>query len=130
MRYKDYGEKGVFVNQRWRDLNNFIEDIDKIEGFSVEGLLQGKIHLDKDIKDRYNKEYCLDKVVFVSIELNNQYKPNQQKPFVAISPEGEIYEAYNQSEFARLHNLSQKGISFCLRGKQARHKGWKFTYRN
>lgn len=126
--YKNYGAKGVFMSERWQNLDHFIEDVDKIEGFDLAKFLEGKLVLDKDIRSFGNKEYCLANCVFTSIEKNNRNKPNQQKPFCATSPDGEEFEVYSQSEFAREHGLRQSNISNCLRGGKKRHKGWTFKY--
>ena len=127
--YKSYGNKNVFVNSRWHELNNFIEDVDKIEGFDVDKILNGELYLDKDTIERNNKEYCLEKCSFITIQESNKLKPSQQKPFIATSPNGEEYVAYSQSEFAKKHNLSQNKISMCLKGKNKTHKKWSFRYR-
>lgn len=127
-RYKDYGEKGVVVCDKWKNFNGFVEDIDKIEGFDLSQLLAGKIHLDKDKKTKGNKIYCLEECIFITKEENNKIKPNQQREIEAISPEGEVFTFLNQSEFARKYGLRQSCIGDCLRGKCKTHKKWKFRY--
>ena len=121
--YKNYGQKGVTICDKWLSLNGFIEDVDKIEGFDIELFLQGKLSLDKDIKN--SKQYCLESCKFITKEQNNKIKPNQQVKFIAIAPDGKVYESYNQSSFARQHNLSQSKISTCLK-ENLSYKGWKF----
>ena len=128
-RYHLYGGRGVTVCEKWRTFNGFVEDIDSIEGFDLDLFLKGKIHLDKDSIDMENKVYCIEKCRFISIQENNKYKPNQQKITIGIDPNGERYEFFNQSQFAKDHNLRQSCISDCLRGKCKTHKGWKFSYK-
>lgn len=129
-RYKDYGDKGVTVCKRWLELENFIEDVDKIDGFDIDLFLNGELSLDKDIKNRDIMLYSLETCTFISSSENNKYKPNQQKLIVGISPENEVYEFYNQSEFAEKHNLKQNGISYCLLKSESKmYKGWKFFYK-
>ena len=125
--YKNYGAKGVNVCDRWMELNNFIEDIDKIEGFNFNSFLSGELALDKD-KLGNSKLYSLENCCFITLEENNKYKPNQQKSIIGISPNGEIVKFLNQSEFARQNNLKQTGIKDCLKGKSKTHRGWKFNY--
>lgn len=45
---------------------------------------------------------------------------------VGVSPNGEIFEFFNQSKFSKEHNLRQSTIADCLSGKCKTHKGWKF----
>ena len=126
--YKWYGGVGITVCDRWKKLDYFIEDIDKIKGFDLDKLLKGELSLDKDILKQGNKIYCLKYCMFVSKEENNKYKPNQQKTIIGISPDNEIFKFKNQSEFARNHNLRQSSIGDCLSGKCKTHKKWKFYY--
>lgn len=126
--YKNYGNKGVKVCDRWLKLDNFIEDIDKIKGFDLDLFMSGKLALDKD-KIGNNKLYSLENCCFISLQENNKYKPNQQKIVIGTSPSGEEFEFLNQSEFARQKGLRQTGIANCLRGKDKTHRGWKFKYK-
>lgn len=123
--YKNYGAKGVIVCEKWRSLDGFIDDIDKVMGFDLQKFIDGEISLDKD-KIGNSKEYSIDCCCWISKSENNKYKPNQQIKVTAISPDGELYTFSNQSEFAREHNLSQGRISDCICGKIKSHKGWKF----
>lgn len=126
-RYADYGGKGVTVDDRWKEKEAFLEDAKKLPGFNEQLLLDGKIHLDKDTVDPTNKIYSPEKCVFVSLEENNQVKPNQMRTFIAKAPDGRVFEVLNQSEFAKEHGLRQGTISACLQGKIATHQGWTFN---
>jgi hypothetical protein len=42
-----------------------------------------------------------------------------------VSPKGEVFTFINQSEFARNHNLSAKGVSAVLLRRQKSHRGWR-----
>lgn len=126
--YKNYGAKGVVMCDEWKDFSIFKKEIKEVQGYSDEGILNGLIHLDKDYKIQGNKIYSKDTCVFLDKIENNKYKPNQMKSFIATSPDGEEFEAFNQSDFARLFNLNQSTISECLKGKIKKHKGWSFRY--
>ncbi len=126
-RYSLYGGRGVTLCEEWHCFDRFIDDIKQIQGYSDFDILNGNIHLDKDSLDMNNKIYCKEKCIFIPIELNNKFKPNQMKPFKAISPNGDEFVVYNRSEFAREHNLRQSTISDCLSGRVKKHKGWSFT---
>lgn len=123
--YKKYGAKGVVVCEEWHDFERFLLDVPKIKGFDKEKLLNGQLSFDKDIYGN-SKEYCVEKCCFVSKEVNNQYKPNQQKCIIGFSPNGEIFKFFNQSKFAKEHGLRQSTISDCLSGKCKTHRGWRF----
>lgn len=126
--YKNYGAKGVGVSVEWQTLNGFLESVDKVDGWNQELFLQGLITLDKDHKDRNNKLYSCDMCKFITLEENNKVKPNQQREVIGISPNGEKYNFFNQSEFARENSLRQSTIGDCLNGKVKFHKGWQFKY--
>ena len=127
--YKNYGLKGITVCERWHTLDNFIEDIDKIDGFDFKLFVNGYLSLDKDSKVKNNTIYNLENCKFITKQENNKFKPHQQKNVVGISPNGIIYEFFNQSEFAKEHNLRQSSIGDCLNEKCKTHKKWKFYYK-
>ena len=128
-RYEQYGGRGVYMCDLWLTLDGFLSEIDLVDGFDEDKLINGEICLDKDSIDINNKEYCLEKCRFISKCENNKYKPSQQKWIIGISPSGEKFEFLNQSEFAREHKLRQSSIGDCLGGKCKTHKGWKFKYK-
>ena len=127
--YKWYGAKGVTVSEEWKTIDGFLATIDLVEGWDKEKFLDGKLSLDKDSRVEGNVIYAQDKCRFISREENNKIKPSQQKPFTAENPSGYVFEAFNQSAFAREHGLNQSTISEYLRGKIGAHKGWKFRYK-
>ena len=65
-RYKLYGGNGVIVCERWHTLNNFCEDIDKIQGFNYELFMSGVLCLDKDKKNYNNKIYDIHNCQFIT----------------------------------------------------------------
>jgi hypothetical protein len=125
--YKYYGAKGIKVCDKWRRLDGFIDDVDKIKGFELEEFLGGKLSLDKDYSN--SNVYSLESCEFIPREKNNKFKPTNQKSFIATSPAGKVFESNNQSEFAIEHNLIQPSISACLRGLYKQHRGWSFRYK-
>lgn len=127
-RYKSYGAIGVRLCDEWLEFPQFLKDIPNVQGYDEEKLLNGEIHLDKDILDRGNKVYSPQTCAFVLKSENNMHKPNQMRKFQAISSDGTIFEGYNQSEFAREHGLRQSNISNCLYGTKRHHKGWTFKF--
>lgn len=126
--FKRYGNQNVIVCEKWKNFNNFVEDMDKIKGFNIELFLKGKICLDKDKIETNNKIYCLEKCCFISREENNKYKPNKQKDFIAINPNGEKFFGRNIKEFSLKHNLEQRRVSEWLKGYHKPKNGWEFYY--
>lgn len=90
--YKRYGAKGVFVNPAWHNLYDFIDTIDQVDGFDLDKILAGELHLDKDLKYPGNKEYSVSNCTFLDKRINMQFKPSVQKKFVAVTPD---YKRYN-----------------------------------
>ena len=126
--YKYYGNKGVIVNERWHVFNNFIEDIDKINGFNIDKFLKGEIHLDKDLTILGNKEYSLEKCLFVTKEkIINLNLINKNNLLRYLLKEKYIHLLINQS--LQKSNLAQNNISMCLKGYQKSHKKWRFKYK-
>lgn len=121
-----YGGRGVTVSNRWLDKETFINDCQTLRGYDKELLLTGKLFLDKDSIILGNTVYSPDTCCFLTQEESNSFKPNQMVAFTAISPNGEIFESRNQSEFAKEHSLLQTSISRCLRLGRGTHKGWVF----
>lgn len=120
----------VSVCDRWLVFENFYKDVSLVDGYNDLEIRNGNLVLDKDSKQRYcqKKIYSLETCTWLKKEENNKIQDSQQNPFIAISPNGEIFEDYNITDFANKHNLDRKHISGVLHKRCKTHKGWKFYY--
>ena len=120
-KYKFYGEKGVFVSERWLNFQNFAKDTIQMKNSYNEGY-----QLDKDIIVKGNLEYCLEKCIFVKAEENLKESMKEQKlKVICLKTKKETF--YNSvSEAARALNLQTSNINKVLRGTRKHHKNFSF----
>lgn len=75
----------------------------------------------KKAKERYENG-------FVSPTLGRKMSEDQvlsmSKEFCVVSPDGEVIEGINQTEFCRKNNLDQGAFNRMLNGKYKHYKGW------
>ena len=128
--YKSYGGKGVTVDQRWLCFEYFYKDAILLDGYDENKIGKGLIELDKDLKQKdvpiYKKIYSKDTCIWIDKSINRKNAFEKRRTFKAISPDGKVYIANNQREFAREHNLHN--INLYLNNKRKNKKGWKFEY--
>ena len=131
MLYRCLKNNYATITDDWFVFENFLNDVPKIDGWNEKLFLEGKLHLDKDYKQRFqqNKIYSKDTCKWLPKEENIKIQDNQQKMFIAISPSGDMYEDYNITDFGRKHNLERRQISAVLHGRYNSTKGWKFYYK-
>ena len=121
-RYSDYGGRGIFVCDRWR--NNF--DV----FYKDMGLRPKSKSLDR--WPDHNGGYEPGNVRWATPHeqrMNSRpksYGPQKQFWFYGNGPNGEMIIDDNQSHVARIFSLTSTHISNCLSGKQKIHKGWRF----
>lgn len=126
--YNHYGAKGVKVSERWLCFENYLQDIQTIDGFDIIKYKTGEIQLDKDMKYINNKLYCLENCIFIKQSVNKQNQPSKMRDFIAISPENEVKHYNNINKCAKENNLTARTISKCLHNQLKQHKGWTFSY--
>lgn len=128
--YTWYGAKGVYVCDSWHDFNSFLKDVESIDSWDLEAFSEGNLQLDKDIKYANNYIYSVATCKWVTKKENLQNLPSKKRKMLAIDPDGNEYIFYNQTQFAREHNLQQTKISKVLLGERPHHKGWNFRILN
>lgn len=82
----------------------------------------GRWQLDKDIINEGNKIYSPDNCKFVTARENSIHSSTYDRKI--RSPEGEIIEFRNVSEFCLSRKLSRKSIGNVLLGKRSEYEGW------
>jgi hypothetical protein len=123
--YKNYGGRGVTMDEKWLTSKGFIEDVDSIDGWDEEKFLAGELELDKDIKFKGNKVYDKEHTMWVTHKENMQYLPEVQKPFYAYNEyTQEIKEGFNQTLFAMENNLNKAVVSSVIQGRKHRAGDW------
>lgn len=70
--YKNYGAKGIVVCERWKRLDLFLEDVEKLPGYNKERIDNGELCLDKDIIDRSKMIYSPETCSFVTRSENSK----------------------------------------------------------
>lgn len=115
--------EGCSVASVWHNFQTFAAWYH--QHYPVDG---NKYQLDKDIKTQGNKIYGPDTCVFVTQNENTLHASGpRMKTFHVTAPSGEEYSSDNQSEFCRIHGLSQSTFSLVVSGERKHHKGWRLT---
>lgn len=129
--YKNYGNKGIIVCNRWLFLENYISDVVLLEGYNEELVKLGKLYLDKDIINRealiYSPETC--KWVTPYENTDESTKRQNRCEFKATNLiTNEVVISDNQTKFAKDNNLCLSCINRILlnKSKTKEHKNWKF----
>jgi hypothetical protein len=120
--YKNYGGRGITYDPRWKDFEEFKNDMYFEYLYTIKQLKIKHPSIERvDVNGNYNKENC----TFVAFR--DQMKNSRSViSFIAISPEGEEFTTKNVNEFSDKHNLNSSHVYECLKGKASHHKGWKF----
>lgn len=137
----------VTVCERWLRLSNFVEDLPKIKGYELwRDNPKKHICLDKDTLVAGNKEYCLEKCVFITKEESsrdvfNRHKEKmrspevkernvapRRKPVICTYPDGTEKTFASASEAEALEGFCHSYIAKVCLGKANIHHGCKFRY--
>jgi thymidylate synthase len=124
--YKYYGEKNIFVEERWLCFEYFLEDIKFLPNFNKWVLESKEFDLDKDYygSNCYSKDTCYFLPKYENITLKHY------KPFKARNVNtGEEITEICQKHFASKYNLKPTYISYRLNTKSNKpYNGWVFNW--
>lgn len=136
--------KDCSVCERWIKLSNFLEDIQKLDGFEFwRDNPNLNIALDKDAKIKGNKVYSPEACQFLSIQ-NNVAEAMKNRDYLCpvfkfrgeVKPRGVLctYPDGTRRFFKSAMNAEREGgfnhsrIASCCRGRIKTHLGCKFEY--
>ena len=106
--------------EEWQEFQSFAAWYD--ENHPNDGL---DYDLDKDFLIAGNKIYSPETCTFLSRSENSRIAGERfSREFEVVSPSGVKHKGFNQTLFAREHNLCQTTLSAVIRGVQLAHKGW------
>ena len=121
-----YGAKGVTIE--WESLQEFLDDVDRIDGWDLKKFLNKELQLDKDLKG--GRCYSVTNCTWLSPKENRQLEHKQAnfRKVLAESPTGELFRVTAVKPFCREHHIPSTAVFKMLRGKQGVVKGWLFWY--
>jgi thymidylate synthase len=118
-----YGAKGVHVDSRWFDFQNFVDDVQKLENWGLKKAYPEKYSLDKDCSgsNRYGPEDCI-----WASEKEQRLNTSRSSVVKVTTPEGNSFLTMNLGFVCQNYDLDRSSISKCLRGERSGHKGFTF----
>lgn len=132
VKFHNYGGRGVTYDHKWKDFNVFLKDITEIDGFSPLAIINGKISLDKDLKNYKKKIYSKETCSWVSNEDNERLKPSRLNTYYAYSYDKNLTFIFNQkADFAKQFDISERVVIAQTIRSNSKHSniskvGWTF----
>ena len=125
--YKNYGAKGIFVDERWWDAANFIRDVRYLPNYQYKIGEPDKYHLDKDFFG--SNCYSADTCVWLHMAENAIYRTGIS-PVCVMSPIGTKTYYLTTQEASEYLLVSEKQVRSLLAGKNTTigKQGWKAYY--
>jgi hypothetical protein len=127
--FKNYGQKGVFVEDRWLIFENFILDVQELPGWKLKLTQWKKYSLNKEYKPLKTGQYCYSR--FTCNWANQREQANSSSNvvlFEAINPKGQKIVTKNLTQFSKDNNLNKNHVCACLNNRRKHHKKWTFKY--
>jgi len=122
--YKNYGAYGIYVHNNWLIFENFLRDIQRVNGWKFKLDNWSGYHLDKDINGL--GFYGLRGCQWTTRE-DNANHTSQQYYFDAVDPNNNtFFNEYGLARFCRKYNLNVKTVEASIKSKTKTHGGWCF----
>lgn len=114
--YRQYGEKGIFVSNRWRNFENFLNDLPKIHGFIKWLDNPSDYHLDKDYYG--SKIYSKDTCVFLPQSYNTKMCPKGTYIEVFEKKTQALKNFFSRRDVEKYYNMSWSKIKRIIESPQ------------
>lgn len=123
--YKYYGAKGVTVDKRWHNFDNFVYDIDN-------RMPDGHLLYDRDYqldKDKYGgKIYSLKNCSVIATEENRKMAYRKQQKRIVVMNENAEIMFQSISEASRSLTIPRNTIQHYLKNGKRHPTGYQFKY--
>ena len=128
--YNLYGGRGASYPGKWNDLDGFIDDVDKIEGWDEEKFNAHKLFLDKDIKNPGNIIYSVGNCLWVSKRVNQIFRPSKLDWFYGYNPKSDTLVLTNSRTLFRTLHGGIVSVNGVLNGRKHSTNGWYLWYKD
>lgn len=128
--YELYGGRGASYPDKWNDLDGFIDDVDKIEGWNEEKFNAHKLFLDKDIKNPGNITYSVNNCLWVSKRVNQIFRPSKLDWFYGYQLDTKTLVLTNSRTLFRTLHGGIVDLHEVLDGRKHATNGWYLWYKD
>lgn len=122
--FKNYGAKGIILSDEWHDFNVFYE-------WAINNNYSDSLTIDRiDSSKNYEENNCQWISLSENVAKSNKetVRRKTKYTFIGISPNKEIFEFKNASDFGRMNNLNPNSITRVARRERKSYKGWIFKF--
>ena len=124
--YKNYGAKGVVVEEYLLKFSNYISFISNLENYELLISKPNEYQIDKDIKNGRQSIYSRETISIVKSEDNlEEENKNKRISIARYSLDGKFIDSFESiSEAERLTNIHRGNIARCVRGESKTAGGY------
>jgi len=121
--FAEYGGRGIFVDERWHDFNNFLADATRLPNGLLKLEYRDEYELDKDYyaTNKYGPDTCL------WLTRKEQTINTRRGRAVRVqSPYGDEFVTMDIAGLCQDYSLDESSVYKCVREEKDQHKGWRF----